>query len=64
MKPTEIDASQRVGDIAARVPGAAEVFERFGVDYCCNGDRTLAAACACQGVSLDEVRAALAGTLA
>lgn len=56
----EIDPSRRVGEIAARVGGAAEVFERFGVDYCCNGDRTLAAACACQGVSLDEVRAALA----
>lgn len=60
MKATEIDASQRVGDIAARVPGAAEVFERFGVDYCCSGDRALGVACACLGLSVDEVRAALA----
>lgn len=35
-----------VGDIAAGNPRAAAVFERFHIDFCCNGHRTLAEACA------------------
>jgi uncharacterized protein DUF542 len=27
------------------IPGAARVFENFGIDYCCGGHRTLADAC-------------------
>lgn len=33
--------SARIGDIAARRPGAATVFQNFGFDVCCGGDRTL-----------------------
>lgn len=35
------------------------VLDRFGLDYCCRGHRTLAAACREEGVRLAEVLAAL-----
>jgi regulator of cell morphogenesis and NO signaling len=31
----------RVGDIADRLPGAAEVFRRHGISFCCGGKATL-----------------------
>jgi regulator of cell morphogenesis and NO signaling len=34
-----------VRDLAAGIPGATLVFENFGIDYCCGGQRTLADAC-------------------
>jgi regulator of cell morphogenesis and NO signaling len=40
-----ITATSTVRDLAAGVPGATRVFENFGIDYCCGGHRTLAAAC-------------------
>src|SRR5262245_45401948 len=40
-----ISDTTTVRDLAAGVPGAKRVFENFGIDYCCGGHRTLAAAC-------------------
>ncbi|WP_003514396.1 iron-sulfur cluster repair di-iron protein [Acetivibrio thermocellus] len=34
--------SQRVGEIAAIMPKASEVFREFNIDFCCGGHRTLA----------------------
>ena len=34
-----------VGDIVAKHPRAAAVFERHAIDYCCHGDRPLLLAC-------------------
>jgi regulator of cell morphogenesis and NO signaling len=43
--------------------GSARVLERFGLDYCCGGGRTLAEACArTEGVDADEVLDALTAT--
>jgi len=39
-----------VGDIVARDYRAAAVFEKHGIDFCCGGAVTLAAACAEQGL--------------
>ena len=33
----------------------AHVFERNGIDYCCNGDQTLEAACATKGLNVDAM---------
>lgn len=49
-----------VGEIVARDPRAAEVFERLGIDYCCGGRRTLAEACAQRGLDAATVAALLA----
>lgn len=51
----EINTHETVGEIVARVPRAAEVFEDLHIDYCCRGARRLADACADQGVAPDEV---------
>jgi regulator of cell morphogenesis and NO signaling len=34
-----------IRDLAAGIPGATRVFEKFGIDYCCGGHRTMADAC-------------------
>ena len=39
-----------LGDLVASNPAAARAFERNGLDYCCRGDRTLAAACEAAGI--------------
>src|SRR5262245_10952852 len=40
-----ISDTNTVRDLAAGIPGATRVFENFGIDYCCGGQRTLADAC-------------------
>ncbi|HQT72442.1 MAG: iron-sulfur cluster repair di-iron protein [Acidiphilium sp. 37-67-22] len=48
-----------VGQIAASRAGAASVFQTFGIDFCCQGKRTLAEALAGQGIAPSPVLAAL-----
>lgn len=48
-----------VATIVARSPGTGRVFERFGIEYCCQGRRRLGEACAERGVSPGEVLKAL-----
>jgi regulator of cell morphogenesis and NO signaling len=38
-------SNQTLGDIAAANPVATRVFLRYGIDFCCRGQRTLAEAC-------------------
>jgi regulator of cell morphogenesis and NO signaling len=40
-----IDATRTVAEITQSVPGAARVFERLGIDYCCKGKEPLEKAC-------------------
>jgi regulator of cell morphogenesis and NO signaling len=44
-----------LGDLVAANPAAARVLERFGLDYCCRGGRTLADACAAAGIDATVV---------
>jgi|SRR5690554_5857239 len=37
---------QSLGELATEIPGATEVFHRYGLDFCCNGQRSLADALA------------------
>ncbi len=48
-----------VGQIAASRAGAASVFQSFGIDFCCQGKRTLAEALDGQGIAPQPVLAAL-----
>jgi regulator of cell morphogenesis and NO signaling len=50
-----------LGELVAANPATARVFETFGLDYCCRGDRTLADACSAAGLDLSDVAAGLAG---
>jgi regulator of cell morphogenesis and NO signaling len=55
---TDIGAS--LGDLVAGNPAFARILDGFGLDYCCHGERTLAAACATAGIDPTVVAAKLA----
>lgn len=44
-----------VREVAQQVPGAAPIFEKYGIDYCCNGHRPLAEVCAEKGLTVEAV---------
>lgn len=48
-----------VSEIVNQFPGAIPVFEKFNIDFCCQGKRHFAEACQRTGVSEEEVFAAL-----
>jgi regulator of cell morphogenesis and NO signaling len=52
-------ATKTVRDLALENPGATRVLERFGIDYCCGGNRLLGEACETAGVSVDQVLASM-----
>lgn len=51
---------RRVGEIAASLPGATEVFRRFKIDFCCHGDVSLDEAARGRDIDPATVEAALA----
>lgn len=51
----EINTTKTVRELTLEIPGAARVFEKAGIDYCCGGGKPFAEACAAAGVSTDEV---------
>ena len=55
-----IDSRARVADIAAALPHSIPVFQQFGIDFCCGGDRPLQTACEEQGLATDDVARAIA----
>ncbi len=50
-----IDKTKTVRDLVIENPTLAHVFEKFQIDYCCNGQLPLDEACRRAGVKLDEV---------
>lgn len=44
-----------VGEIVAERPAQSRVFQSYGIDFCCQGGRTLREACEKKGVALDAV---------
>lgn len=52
---TEINPSSRLGALVAETPALAGVFEKWGLDYCCSGNRTLADASRQAGIDIDAV---------
>lgn len=51
--------NRTVRELASATSGAARVFEKFGIDYCCGGERSLGQACSAAKVNLQEVVEAL-----
>lgn len=47
--------TSRISDIVNRHPGAIRVFERFHIDFCCNGNLQLAEACQRANVKQEQV---------
>lgn len=54
-----IDSTATLGDLVIQDPRRAPIFERYGIDYCCNGHRPLDTAIQEAGLDLDEVSSAL-----
>ncbi len=52
-----------IGAIVADDYRAASVFEQAGIDFCCNGNRTLTAACEEKNIAVEELVAKLQQTL-
>ena len=50
-----IAIEKTVRELAQEFPSAARVFEKFGIDYCCGGKRSLKEACSAANLSVDEV---------
>lgn len=44
-----------IAELAVAMPQAVGTLERLGIDYCCNGGRTIAEACHGAGVTPDEL---------
>ncbi len=55
-----VDVHRSLGDLVAERPSTARVLERHGLDYCCNGHRSLAEASASAGVDPLTIAAELA----
>lgn len=54
-----IDPSITLAELVTQRPALARELERRSLDYCCGGQRTLAEACAAQGLDVDETTTAL-----
>jgi regulator of cell morphogenesis and NO signaling len=50
-----IDTRQTLAEVATRFPGAARVFQRHGLDFCCHGQVPVAQACALRGLDARHV---------
>ena len=50
-----MEATKTVRELALEVPAAIQVFEKFGIDYCCGGNRSLEEACSAASLPFDEV---------
>jgi regulator of cell morphogenesis and NO signaling len=53
---TEIDSNRTLASLVEESPVRARVFESLRLDYCCDGDQTLATACEEGGLDVDVVR--------
>lgn len=51
----ELSPTATVGQLVTERPSRSRVFERWGLDYCCGGNKPLAQACAEKGISLQTV---------
>jgi regulator of cell morphogenesis and NO signaling len=57
--PTQ-HAERSLADLVRENSRVALIFERFGLDFCCGGRRTLREAAAAHGVAIDPIVAAIA----
>jgi regulator of cell morphogenesis and NO signaling len=50
-----IQKESKIGDIVAENFRAAQVFEKFGLDFCCGGKKSISEACQTEGINADKV---------
>jgi regulator of cell morphogenesis and NO signaling len=54
-----IAATSTVGEVASAVPQATRVFEKYRIDYCCGGRKSISDACSAAGISFHELISAI-----
>jgi regulator of cell morphogenesis and NO signaling len=54
-----VTTEKTVRELALEEPGAARVFERLGIDYCCGGKQTLEQACRAASIPVSKALDAL-----
>lgn len=59
VKATQPLKDRKVGEIAVDLPGATNVFRKFGIDFCCHGDVSLDEAAKRRDVDIDALAAEL-----
>jgi len=55
MTDAPLSGDLTLNEIAAAVPRALEVFNRYGLDSCCGGAKPLALVCEKHGLDLEKV---------
>lgn len=50
-----VSTAKTVREVAVEFPEATRIFEKFGIDYCCGGNKSLKEACAASNLSVDQV---------
>jgi regulator of cell morphogenesis and NO signaling len=56
-----IDTQRSVAELALESPQATAVFDKLGIDYCCNGRKPLAEVCRTAGLDVSRVADLLSG---
>ncbi len=54
-----LDTTKTIREFATEIPDATRTFEKFGIDYCCGGAKSLRDACLHARVAVDDVLHAL-----
>ncbi|BCZ46703.1 iron-sulfur cluster repair di-iron protein [Clostridium gelidum] len=49
------NSNQKIGDIVAKFPNAADILKKYRIDFCCGGDRLLVTAINEQGINEEEL---------
>ena len=50
-----LDTAKTVREVALNNPAATRVFEKFGIDYCCGGNKSLEQACGEANLKIQQV---------
>lgn len=59
IRKTDFEAGETIGQLAAKDLRKAEVFRKYGIDFCCGGKKTLKQVCDEKGLELAAVEAEL-----
>lgn len=59
IKKNDLQSGETVGEIAAKDLRKAEVFKKYGIDFCCGGKKSLKQACEEKGLDVEIVEAEL-----
>jgi len=58
-----LDTAKTVSEVALNNPAATRVFEKFGIDYCCGGNKSLEQACGEANLKIHQVLESLKSAL-